>query len=143
MINDQVDTDPDNPDGIFLESDKRKFDHTNPWDVLEHNRALAAFEQRVQARVRTRLNTEEKLRFGILKEVHVLECTCSYCGAHAYDTAMKFGLNIPEQWWAFNAWWVWRCPDLNNWSKVYLRCTPLSFIRTPQLWWRKNVTRTL
>lgn len=142
MINDEVDTDPEDPDSVFVPADRRKFDHRVQRDVIEHDRQLADFERRVQDRIRTKLNKEEKTWYG-LREVHVCECTCSYCGAHAYDKGMKLGLNIPKQWWAFNAWWVWRRPDLNNWSKVYLRFTPLSFIRTPQLWWRKNVTRTL
>jgi hypothetical protein len=152
MNEDEVDIDPEDPDNIpvFVEGDKRKFHSTNPRDVLEHNRALAEFEARERERERIRNQNAnallERKRFGVTRKVCSPDCTCSYCGGVHYGVdygkPMKPGINVPKQWWAFNSWWVWR-RDMPSWIVVYYCFTPLSFLRTPQLWWRKNVTRTL
>src|SRR4051812_33636879 len=62
MNEDGVDIDPEDPDNIpvFVQGDKRKFHSTNPWDVIEHDRALAEFEKRQQARIEAQ-NTETEI----------------------------------------------------------------------------------
>jgi hypothetical protein len=140
MMNDDVDVDPENPDSVmppvFVPSDRRKFNHNNPKDVMAHDAALAAFEARERERTRienaNRNALLERTRFGITRKVCSPDCTCSYCGNNGYDKGMKPGLNIPKQWWVFNSWWVWR-RDVEGSNVVYYCCTPFSFLRKPQL----------
>ena len=41
----------------------------------------------------------------VLLERHEPSCNCSYCG-NSYDKGLHFGLNVPADWWAHNAWYV-------------------------------------
>ena len=123
-------------DGVDIEGTDRKFDPTNAWDVLEYNRAMAAFIARERERVRIENANKnallEQKRFGITRKVCSSDCTCSYCGNNDYSKEMKPGLNIPKQWWGFNSWWVWR-REIDGHISVYYRCTPFWFLRRPQL----------
>lgn len=53
----------------------------------------------------------------MLFERHDQTCSCSYCG-NSYDRGLRFGLNIPKDWTAWNSWWT-----VKVWPKIYLRFT--------------------
>lgn len=48
-------------------------------------------------------------------DIHRTACTCSYCRG---DGKLHYGLNIPADWSAWNAWWV-----IKYWPQRYLRWT--------------------
>ena len=48
-------------------------------------------------------------------ERHPKRCTCSYCVGR---DRLHYGLNIPPDWWAFNAWYI-----IKPWPRVYIRWT--------------------
>ncbi len=132
MLNEECDVDPDDPDHDyhleFLPSDRKEWDSKNPQHVLQHDCALVAFEARRQERIRKNMNTSQKLTCGFIKENHVAQCTCSYCG-NSYDKGLKLGLNLPTQWRASNAWFVWARKESNG-SRTYYRTTRGLFLRS-------------
>lgn len=145
MLREESDIDPEDPDHYenkFLPSDKKAWNSNNPQHVAEHDAAQEAFEARRQTRIFMNLNETKKLPFGLVKETCVAGCGCSYCGNNGYDKGHKPGLNIPPHWWAFNGCWTWMKHGPNG-SRVYYRFWPLTWLRGPQLWWRKSVTHTL
>jgi len=50
-----------------------------------------------------------------LFERHQLDCTCSYCKG---ESQMRYGLNVPLLWKAWNSWWV-----VKLWPRRYFRWT--------------------
>ena len=49
----------------------------------------------------------------IIIDKHKSGCTCSYCHG---DHALKWGLNIPKDWKAWQSWWV-----IKYWPNRYFR----------------------
>jgi len=58
--------------------------------------------------------------FTIVKEQHKLPCSCSYCYG---KYKLHYGLNIPKQWRAFNAWYVLKYGKNKyfRWTNTWLR----------------------
>lgn len=125
MLREESDIDPEDPDHYeqkFLPSDKKAWNSNNPQHVAEHDQAQEAFEARRQTRIFMNLNTSTYVAFGVTKEVHVADCTCSYCGNNGYDKGMKPGLNVPPAWKASNSWYVWMRKNADG-SKTFYRTT--------------------
>jgi hypothetical protein len=52
--------------------------------------------------------------------IHEVECSCSYCSG---KNKLHYGLNIPEDWKAWNSWYV-----IKYWKNRYIRWT-FSFLK--------------
>lgn len=143
-IPEDQDLNPEDPDYDYesdlVPLDGKRWNSNNQMDVIEHDRAQAAFEARRQSRIFMNQNTTRRLPLGVDKETHVDQCTCSFCGSNGYDNGMKKGLNIPYCWWS--GCWVWARNGDNN-SKVFYRWWPKSFFVPSRYWWGRNVSRSL
>ena len=49
-------------------------------------------------------------------EKHDKDCKCTYCVDFVMSKKLKYGLNIPKDWKAPNAWYV-----IKLWPRVYFR----------------------
>lgn len=141
-IPEDQDVNPEDPDEFysdFTPLDRKEWNSNNPLHVFEHDRAQEEFEARRQTRIFMNQNTTKRLLFGVDKETHVDQCTCSFCGNNGYDRGMTAGLNVPRNRWG--GCWVWAKNGPMG-SKVFYRWWPKSFFSLPR-WWGRNVTRSL
>jgi len=65
----------------------------------------------------------------ILFEIHGKECRCSYC--HGHRTKLHYGLNIPQNWYGWNAWYV-----VKFYPYIYIRWTN-GWFENISLCWKK------
>jgi hypothetical protein len=66
----------------------------------------------------------ERLMMAIIVDVHDKQCACTYCcGKWAHGRKIRYGLNVPPAWKAWNSWYVIKFGPRHyfRWTNSWLR----------------------